>query len=330
MEHMDENYKNKQDKKGRLLALKEFLYMYTDEQHPVTTQNLIEEMDRQGYPGNRKTIKGDIDILNKFGMDIITNVSRGNSFFVGERHFEMPELKLLVDAVSSSRFISAGKSENLIKKLTSMASVYQKDQITPRIFTAERIKTDNLQLYYVVDKLIEAVLLSKKVRFQYQEYDAEKRKVLRNDGEIYINSPYGCLWNDDNYYLIGYSDKWQKVVTFRIDRIIDLELLDEDAVPEPEEFTIADYVKTTIEMYDGIEQEVDLVCDNDLMKLVIDKFGIGIKTERISETQFNATVNVSISKTFYAWVFRFAGQMRIAGPESVKQEYLEMARKVLA
>lgn len=317
------------NKKGRLLALQQFLYQNTDENHPISTQELIDAMEMMGYSANRKTIKDDIDILTKFDVDIITNVSRGNSFFIGSRQFEIPEIKLLVDAVSSSRFISAGKSENLIEKLSSLTSVYQKEQIAPRIYTADRIKTDNLQLYYIVDKLIEAVQSCKKVRFQYQEYDAEKKKVLRNNGEIYINNPYGCLWNDDNYYLIGFSDKWKKVVTFRIDRIIDLELLNEDAVPEPEGFTIVDYVKTTIEMYDGIEQEVELVCDNDLMKLVIDKFGVEIKTERISETQFKAIATVSISKTFYAWVFRFAGQMKIAGPESAKQEYLEMAKKVL-
>ena len=317
------------NKKGRLLAVQKFLYKYTDENHPVTTQELIDAMEEMGYSANRKTIKDDIDTLTKFDIDVVTNVSRGNFFFIGERRFEMPELKLLVDAVSSSRFISAGKSENLIKKLTSLASVYQKEQITPRIFTADRIKIDNPQLYYVVDKLIEAVQLGKKVRFQYQEYDSDKDKVLRNDGEIYVNSPYGCLWNDDNYYLIGYSDKWQKVVTFRIDRIIDLELLNEVAVPEPIGFTVADYVKTAIEMYDGEEQYVELICDNELMKLVIDKFGLGIKTERISEMQFKTTVTVATSKTFYAWAFHFAGQMQIAAPENVKQEYMDMARKVL-
>lgn len=317
------------NKKGRLLALQQYLYKNSDENHPVTTVELIEAMAKRGYSANRKTIKDDIDTLVEFDIDIITNVSRGNSYFMGNRQFEIPELKLLVDAVSSSRFISAGKSEKLIEKLISLASIYQKEQINPRIFTADRIKTDNSQLYYVVDKLIEAIQLSKKVRFLYQEYDAEKKKVHRNEGEIYINSPYGCLWNDDNYYLIGYSDKWEKVVTFRIDRIIDLELLDEDAVSEPEGFTITDYVNTTIEMYDGIEKEVELVCDNNLMKLVIDKFGVEIKTERISETQFKATVTVSTSKTFYAWVFRFVGQMRIIGPESVKQEYIHMAKKAL-
>lgn len=321
--------KTKQDKKGRLLALREYLYKYTDEQHMVSTQELIDEMTRQGYPGNRKTIKDDIDVLNKFGMDIITNVSRGNSFYVGSREFELAELKLLVDAVSSSRFISAARSEQLIGKLTEMTSVYEKTQITPRIYTDERIKANNPSLYYVIDMLIQAVQEKKKVRFQYGEYDADKNKVLRNDGEIYINSPYGCLWSDDFYYLIGYSEKRKKVVTFRVDRIIELEIMDEAIVTEPTGFNMADYAKTVIEMYDGEPQEVELLCDNELMKSVIDKFGEGIKTERVSDAQFKATVNVSTSKTFYAWCFRFAGQMKIVGPENVREEYCEMAKKII-
>ena len=236
-------------------------------------------MGKLGYIANRKTIKDDLDILTKFDFDIVTNVSRGNSFFLGERRFELPELKLLVDAVSSSRFISTGKSDSLIRKISSIASVYQQEQIIPRIYTADRIKIDNTQLYYVVDKLIVAVQDKKKVRFQYQEEDADKNKILRNDGEIYSNSPYGCLWKDDYYYLIGYSDKHKKVVTFRIDRIIDLEVIEENSVPEPEQFTIADYVKTSIEMYGGKEQQVELLCDNELMKSVIDRFGEAIKTK---------------------------------------------------
>lgn len=319
----------KQDKKGRLLALRDYLYKYTDEQHPVSTQELIDEMTRQGYPGNRKTIKDDIDVLNKFGMDIITNVSRGNSFYMASREFEIPELKLLVDAVSSSRFISAARSEQLIGKLTAMASEHEKQQITPRIFTGDRIKANNPHLYYVVDMLIQAVKIKKKVRFQYGDFDADKHKVLRNDGEIYINSPYGCLWNDDFYYLVGFSEKREKVVTFRVDRIVDLEIMDEDIVPEPADFDMSDYAKFVIEMFDGVPQEVELLCDNELMKSVIDKFGENIKTERVSDEQFKAIVEVSASKTFYAWCFRFAGQMKIVSPDRVCKEYREMAMKVL-
>ena len=326
---MSEQPKEKQDKKGRLLALRDYLYKYTDEQHPISTQELIDEMARQGYPGNRKTIKDDVDVLNRFDMDIITNVSRGNSFYLASRELEIPELKLLVDAVSSSRFISAAKSDQLIGKLTSLASEYEREQIIPRIYTDDRIKANSPHLYYVVDKLIEAVQNKKQVRFQYGEFNANKEKVLRNAGEIYINSPYGCLWSDDYYYLVGYSEKREKVVTFRVDRIVDLEILDEDIVPEPEDFNMTDYAQMVIEMFDGEPQEVKLVCDNVLMKNVIDKFGENIQTKRVSDEQFQAVVKVSTSKTFYAWCFRFAGQMKIVGPKKVKEEYQEMARKIL-
>ncbi len=316
------------NKKGRLLALQQYLYQYTDEAHPASTAELIAAMEKQGYKANRKTIKDDIDILVAFDIDIVTNVSKGNSFFMGTRQFEVPELKLLVDAVSSSRFISAGKSENLINKISSLGSVYQKEQIVPRIYTADRIKTDNPQLYYVIDKLIEAVQTKRQVRFQYTEYDADKNKILRNDGEIYVNSPYGCLWNDDFYYLVGYSEKHEKVVTFRVDRIIDLEILEEAALPEPENFMMADYARKIIEMYDGEEQEVELICDNELMKSVIDRFGENVHTERVNDDQIKAIVTVAASKTFYAWCFRFAGQMKIAGPRKIKKQYLEMAKKI--
>ena len=317
------------NKKGRLLALQEYFYQYTDEAHPASTAELIASMEKMGYKANRKTIKDDIDILIAFDIDIVTNVSRGNSFFMGNRQFEVPELKLLVDAVSSSRFISAGKSEKLIDKISSLGSIYQKEQIKPRIYAADRIKTDNPQLYYVIDKLIEAVQTNRQVRFQYTEYDADKSKVLRNDGEIYVNSPYGCLWNDDFYYLIGYSEKHQKVIAFRVDRIIDLEILDEPSLPKPENFVMSDYARKIIEMFDGEEQEVELICDNELMKSVIDKFGENIHTERINDDQFKAIVTVAASKTFYAWCFRFAGQMKIAGPRKVRKQYLEMAKKIL-
>lgn len=184
-------------------------------------------------------------------------------------------------------------------------------------------------MYYIIDKLITAVQEKKKVSFQYGEYDINKNFVRRNDGEIYINSPYGCLWNDDFYYLIGYSEKRKKVVTFRVDRIVELEVLNDDIIPEPEGFTMANYAKTCIEMYDGKLQEVDLLCDNELMKHVIDKFGDSIKVKKVSEEQFRATVNVATSKTFYAWCFRFAGQMKIVAPINVKTQYVEMANMIL-
>ncbi len=321
--------KSRQAKKGRLLALREFFYKHTDENHPVTTQQLIEEMKKRGYSGNRKTIRDDIDMLNSFGIDIIIQVSRNNSFFMGFREFELSELKLLVDAVSSARFISASKSDKLINKLTELTSEFERNQLIPRIYTNDRVKTSNSQIFYVIDKLIDAVRQRKKVRFRYIEFDANKRKILRNNGEVYVNSPYGCLWSEEFYYLVGHSEKHSKVVTFRVDRIVDLEIMEESVTPEPEGFKMSDYARVIIEMFDGKRQVVELECDNHLMKYVIDRFGEEVQTEPISGDTFKATVTVSASKTFYSWCFRFAGQMRILSPESVKREYCEMARKVM-
>ena len=191
------------------------------------------------------------------------------------------------------------------------------------------MKANNPQLFYVIDMLMDAIQEKKKVRFQYGEFDADRQRILRNDGEIYINSPYGCLWCDEFYYLDGYSEKRAKVVTFRVDRIVDLEIMDELIIPEPDGFKMSDYAKVIIEIFDGEKQDVELICDNAIMKNVIDKFGEDIRTERFSEEQFKATVNVSTSKTFYAWCFRFAGQMRIEDPENVRNEYRKMAQRVL-
>ncbi len=315
--------------KGRVLALLRYLQLFTDEKHPASTQKIIDDLQKQGYKVNRKTLRDDIDLLIEDGVDIIVEKSISNNFFIGERHFEMPELKLLIDAVSSSHFISAQKSEILIEKLSAFASEHQRQQLAPRIYATDRIKPNNTGAYYVLDQITEAIQDKKQVRFQYTDYDADKNIILRHDGIFYEVSPYACLWNDDFYYLVAYSEDKGKVITFRIDRIVNLDVSEVESVPEPDDFEIQDFASKVFEMYDGREQEVELICDNVLMKSVIDQFGENIQTERISEEQFKATVKVSTSRTFYAWVFRFMGAMKIAGPDNVKQEYRNMAMKIL-
>lgn len=320
---------DKINNKGRILFLLQYIYQNTDEEHPVTTNVLIAVLSEVGYIANRKTIKNDINVLEAAGFDIITVKSSGNLFFYGSRSFELPELKLLIDAVSSSKFIILSKSKQLIQKLSTFTSKYQAEQLTQRIYTKDRIKADNGQIYYIVDCLSDAIQRGQKVRYQYTDYTPDKEKILRNDGEFYINSPYALLWNEDFYYLIGYSEKRGKIITFRVDRILSPEILEESVVSEPEDFNVADFAKKVFEMYDGDEQEVELICDNELMKTIIDRFGEEVSTERVSEKQFRATVRVSTSRTFYGWVFQFAGQMRITAPDVVKQEYVNMARNAI-
>lgn len=315
--------------KGRILALLQYLYKYTDEEHAVTTNELIEILSQAGYSANRKTVKDDIDIISEAGFDVITIKSSSNAFFWGSRTFELPELKLLVDAVSSSRFISNKKSEQLIDKLATLTSEQLSQQLIQRIYTKERIKTNNNQLYYVIDKITDAIQSGRKVQFRYTEYNADKEKVLRNDGELYINSPYALLWNEDYYYMIGYSEKREKVVTFRVDRMIEPKILNEDAYPEPAEFHITDFIRKVFEMFDGEEETVTLECENALMNTIVDRFGEEVETKRISESKFEAKVSVSASKTFYGWVFQFGGQIKITRPEHIRKEYLDMAKAVM-
>ncbi len=315
--------------KGRVLALLRYLDLCTDEKHPASTQEIIDKLKEQGYTANRKTVKDDIDILIADGVDIIIEKSVGNNFFIGQRDFELPELKLLIDAVSSSHFISAQKSEVLIEKLSSLASEHQRQQLAPRIYATDRIKPNNTKAYYVLDQISEAIQAKKQVRFQYTDYDADKNLILRHDGAFYDVSPYAFLWNDDFYYLVAYSEDKGKVITFRVDRITNLSVTNAESVPEPGGFEIEAFASQVFEMFDGNEQEVELICDNVLMRNVIDQFGENVQTERISDTQFKATVKVSASPTFYAWVFRFAGMMKIAGPKAVKDEYIEMAKKAM-
>ena len=224
--------KNK-NTKGRLLFLLRYLQQNTDDQHLVTTPDLLSVLESAGHQVDRKTLYDDINVLKEdFDIDIITEKHRGNEYFIGGREFELPELKLLIDAVASSRFISARESRKLIDKLSSQVSVWHKEDLEPRITIGERIKAPVTRIYYTIDTLNSAIKQKRQVSFQYAEYDSRRRKVLRNGGEVYTNSPYDCLWNDDKYYLIGYSEKHQGLVTFRIDRIVNLEILKEKSLPK--------------------------------------------------------------------------------------------------
>lgn len=210
----------KKSTKGRILFLLQYLQENMDDQHLVTTPVLLAAMETAGYSVDRKTLYDDINVLKTdFYIDIITEKHWGNEYFIGARTFELPELKFLIDTVASSRFISAKDSQKLIDKLSNQASRYQREDLEPRIRIGDRIKTTETGIYYTIDALNTAIRNNHQVSFHYLEYDSRRRKVLRNKGELYINSPYDCLWNDDKYYLIGYSEKHQDIVTFRIDRI---------------------------------------------------------------------------------------------------------------
>ena len=317
--------KSTMGRRERFLALIRFLYENTDEDHPVRTQELVEALSDQNTLAGRKSIQEDIRALELQGFDIETIHSYYYAYYMRSREFELPELKLLIDAVSSSRFITKDKSEELIKKLSRFASRYQAEKLVRHIYTPDRLKLGNENIYYIVDLITDAINEEKKVSFQYFDYTPEKEKILRHDGAYYSVSPYALLWDDNHYYMTGYSDTRQAINVYRVDRVSVLGIKEEPAVPRPEDFDIDEYGQESVNMFLGVKREVVLLCDNEMMKSVIDQFGEEVETHVVDDTQnFLAKVTVSVSPTFFGWIFQFGGRICVLGPDDVVQGYKDM------
>ena len=320
---------NESGTKARILFLYQYLLTHTDEKHPITTADLIRICEENGHKLSRNTIPDDMASLSASGLDIMSKrVGNGKAYNVGMRVFEPYELKMLIDAVSSSRFITAEASETLIRKITGLTNEQNRGNLTARIYTSDRLKSSTSAALNISDTICEAIENGRKISFQYWDYNADKEKVLRHDGEVYTVSPYALIWNDDRYYLAGYSDKHEKVVSFRVDRMCEVKEIEEEA--RKEEFNAAEYARTAIKMYDGDveEQRVELLCENQFMQNVVDRFGEETETWRTGEDKFIAEVVVRPSRTFFSWVFQFCGGITIAGPDNVRAEYEKMLRKV--
>ena len=317
--------------KPRILYLLRILEQYTDEEHPLTTKQLIDKLqDEYGISAHRTTLTKDIAALQEFGVDIVTVHSTQSKYFIGSRKFELPELKLLIDAVESSRFITAKKSESLIRKIHTLTSQGQVSKLRRNNYVVDRIKPDNEQIYYIVDTINDAINEGKQISFQYYDYSGLKKKVLKNKGEIYKLSPYKLIWSGDYYYVIGYSEKKGKVINFRVDRIAAAPtILSENAIPVPKDFDLENFTKEVFFMFSGDEVEVDLQCDNSLMKTMIDRFGENVKTLAYDMTSFRLITEVSVSPTFFGWVFGFDGKVKILGPKNIKEQYYKMISEAM-
>ena len=316
--------------KPRLLVLTKMFYELTDEAHPMTTFEIIDYLAEHGVPANNKTLRSDLKLLKDMDIDIVTVSGRPNKYFLGARLFEMPEIKLLLDAVASSRFITKSKSKELSRKLASLTSDYQRKQLIRHMYTPGRIKPGNENIFYYIDLINNAIELKKKIRFSIIEFDGRKKKTLRNDGEVYVISPYAMYWNDDFYYVVGWSDKRDKMVANRIDRMEEPQILDEKAVKKPKGFRLTDYSHKVFEMFDGEEVRVKLECRNDLMKYVIDRFGVKFETEPATDDTTYCYVDVCLSPTFYGWVFGFGGDIKILEPEVAVEKIVEMSKKMIS
>ncbi len=314
----------KNESQQALLLLRQYLHQHTDEQHPVSVTDILAFWQQHGIQAGRKSVYTDIELLQNAGMDIVCVKSSQNKYFVGQRLFELPELKLLVDAVESSRFITEKKSTALIKKLGHLTSTAQAEQLNRRIYMGGTPKPENESIYYNVDTIHNAVQKKQQITFQYFEYTPKKEKILKHDGYKYRFSPYAMIWNRDCYYTVGWSEKHGKIAQFRVDRMTAVEPLEHTAVQTPD-FDPAEYVRKVFGMYPDNLCTVELLCDNEVMRSVIDRFGENVRTETVDEQHFRATVEVAPSPPFFSWVFTFSGKIRIVSPAAVLEEMRDMA-----
>ena len=324
---------NRNDIRLRVLYMYQLLQKYTDADHQLTTNEIREIMEKEhGITMHRTTVPGDIEMLKAVGIDVHVRRSRQNRYYMENSYFELPELKILIDAVESSKFITEKKSHILVEKLLKLTSETSAAKLKRNLHTSGRVRSGNEKGYYIIDAINEAINAGKQIAFYYTDYNGRKKQVLRNDGNPYIVSPYTLIWNGDYYYLVGWDHAKEEMRTYRADRILKRpDILTEEAMPVPEDFDVARYTREVFRMYDNEEpKQVILICENSVMKGVIDKFGMDVTVKKVDENHFRTKVKVCTSPTFYSWVFQWAGKIRIEGPEDVVEELKEMARKVLA
>lgn len=315
--------------KLKLLYLYDILLNSSDEAHPLTTGDIIERLSAVNITAERKTIYDDIEQLRLYGADICTVKSKSFGYYIGARTFELPELKLLVDAVSSSKFITHKKSMELIGKIETLAGDYGKSSLQRQVYMTNRVKTLNEQIYYNVDIIHDAIGSNKKIRFKYFEWGTDKKKHYRKDGGTYTESPVALMWDDENYYLICYKEKYESFTHYRVDKMEKIALDESERVCPPEKFDLSAYTKSVFGMFGGEDAYVKVRFDNSLVNPVIDRFGIEVPIIADGENHFIANISVKASRNFYAWIFSFGDKAEILSPESVRADALEFMRGIL-
>ena len=311
------------NQKTKLLCLYRMLLRQTDEEHPLTVLQIIEELARQDIKAERKSIYDDLEALRLFGMDIQSRKGKTSGWFVGDREFELPEVKLLMDAVQSSRFITQKKSDALIRKLEGLASVHQAGQLQRQVYVSGRIKVMNESIYYNVDKLHAAIAGQKAITFKYFDYDIQRKKVFRQDGKRYMVSPYGLIWNSENYYLVAFDHTHRELRHYRVDKMTEIVVtnLDREGREQYPNFQLAEYGQKHFGMYSGQEMKVTLRGRRDKASLVWDRFGQDVILVPDGEEHFTVTLPVVISPQFFGWLLGLNGSITLAGPKEAVSAY---------
>ncbi len=311
--------------KQKLIRLIEILIRHTDEEHGLTIAEIIEKLSEYGISAERKSLYDDFLVLEELGFSVSKTRSKQTRYYVDFCVFELAELKMLVDAVQASRFITAKKSRDIISRLESFTSTHRRRELSRQVYVEDRVKTANPASMYTVDAVHNAINSDSRLRFHYFEYDAEKKKKLRRDGEFYSVSPLALVWSEENYYLVAYEEAADKIKHFRIDKMLDVSLLPESRshTEAVESFSPSDYSRKVFGMYGGREELVTLECRERLSGVMIDRFGTE-PTFHKTDFGFKFSIRLMVSPTFFAWVMGFGEDIKILSPDSVKSEMREL------
>ncbi|MCI9170681.1 MAG: WYL domain-containing protein [Lawsonibacter sp.] len=311
------------NQKTKLLHLARMLLRQTDEDHPLTVPQIIEGLARQDVKAERKSIYDDLDALRLFGLDVQSRKGKSPGWFIGGRDFELPEVKLLMDAVQSSRFITQKKSDALLRKLEGLASVHQAGQLQRQVYVAGRIKVMNESIYYNVDKLHTAIAGQKAITFKYFDYDIARNKVFRQEGKRYVVSPYGLIWNSENYYLVAFDHAHRELRHYRVDKMTEIVVtgLDREGKEQYPGFQLAEYGQKHFGMYSGQEMKVTLRGRRDKASLVWDRFGQDVILVPDGEEHFTVTLPVVMSPQFFGWLLGLDGSVTLIGPRQAVCAY---------
>ncbi len=311
------------NQKTKLLHLYQIMLHQTDEDHPITVAQMIEQLARYDIKAERKSIYDDLEALRLFGLDIQCRRGKTPGWFVGERDFELPEVKLLMDAVQSSRFITQKKSDVLIRKLESLASMHQAGQLQRQVYVSGRIKVMNESIYYNVDKLHTAIAGQKAITFRYFDYDIHRQKVFRQEGGRYIVSPYGLIWNSENYYLVAFDHAHQEMRHYRVDKMTEIVVtgLPREGRKQYPDFQLAQYGQKHFGMYSGREITVTLRGRREKAGLVWDRFGQDVILVPDGEEHFTVTIPVVMSPQFFGWLMGLDGSLTLVAPAEAVRAY---------
>lgn len=320
-----------ENQKLKMLYLVKILSEETDDEHSLTTQDIITKLAKYDVNAERKALYRDFEELKAFGLDIISEqIGRNVYYHLGHRDFELPELKLLVDSVQSAKFITEKKSKDLIKKLEALVSKYEAKHLQRQVVISGRVKTMNESVYYNVDAIHEAISSDKQIRFQYFQWTVKKKMELRKDGAWYVLSPWGLMWDDEYYYMLAYDAEDEMIKHYRVDKMLNIDIVDckREGQEAFKSFDMPRYSKSLFGMFSGEQTSVTLEGTNDMAGVLIDRFGKDIILHPIDEEHFSAIVEVAISKQFLGWVIALGENIKITAPKAVVEQMQEEAKRL--